>query len=94
MNKLFYFIILISFRNGLHSQTISIESKIGKSNTNYTFIKKNTCTIAFTDIRPDKNDKTILMCIPAAFTNLQNLKVDGIYSVNGKIENKLVLNHT
>ena len=94
MNKLFYFIILISFRNGLLSQTISIETKIGKSNTSYTFIKKNTCKISFTDKLPDKNDKTILVCIPAAFTNLQNLKVDGIYAVNGKIVNEKVINHT
>lgn len=94
MYKLFYLIILIGFRNGLLSQTISIETKIGKSNTNYTFIKKNTCTIAFTDKRPDKNDNTILVCIPAAFTNLQNLKIDGIYAVNGKIENKITINHS
>lgn len=94
MNKLFYLIIILSFRNGLLSQTISIETKIGKSSTNYTFIKKNTCSIAFTDKKPDKNDKNILVCIPAAFTNLQNLKVDGIYSVNGKIENKTAINRT
>ena len=39
-------------------------------------------------------DQNILVCIPAAFTNLNNLKVDGIYSVNGITRNKDVINKT
>lgn len=91
------FVILLFCVTGIHSlisQTISIETKTGGSGTHYTFIKKNTCSIGFTDKRPDKNDATILACIPAAFTNLDNNKVDGIYAVNGKIENAKVVNTT
>jgi len=89
-------IILISicYLNALLSQTISVESKIGKSKTTYTFINKKNCKISFETKRPDKTDKTILVCIPAAFTNLNNLKVDGIYSVNGITRNKDVINKT
>jgi len=89
-------IILISicYVNALLSQTISVETKIGKSKTNYTFIKKNNCKISFETKRPDKADQNILVCIPAAFTNLNNLKVDGIYSVNGITRNKDVINKT
>ena len=89
-------IILISiyFVNGLLSQTISVETKIGKSKTNYTFIKKNKCKISFETKRPNNTDQNILVCIPAAFTNLNNLKVDGIYSVNGIIRNKDVINNS
>lgn len=89
-------IILISicYVNGLLSQTISVETKIGKSKTNYTFIKKNNCKISFETKRPNNKDQNILACIPAAFTNLNNLKVDGIYSVNGIVENRDVINQT
>jgi hypothetical protein len=89
-------IILISiyFVNGLLSQTISVETKIGKSKTNYTFIKKNKCKISFETKRPNNTDQNILVTIPAAFTNLNNLKVDGIYSVNGIIRNKDVINNS
>ena len=89
-------IILISiyFVNGLLSQTISVETKIGKSKTNYTFIKKNKCKISFETKRPNNTDQNILVCIPAAFTNLNNLKVDGIYSVNGIVGNRDVINQT
>ena len=80
--------------NSLMAQNITVEAKTGSSNTHYTFIKKNTCSIAFTDKCPDKNDATVLACIPAAFTNLDNYKVDGIYAVNGKIENAAVINTT
>lgn len=93
MNKYLFIILLFSW-NGLFSQAISIEKKLGKSKTTYTFIKKNKCQIIFTDKLPDKSDDHILACIPAAFTNLNNFKVDGIYAVNGRIENKQAINKT
>ncbi len=92
MKRLVYLLVTVVSLTDLVSQNISVESKQGKSGTTYTFIKKNTCTIAFTDKRPDKNDAAILACIPAAFTNLQNYKVDGIYAVNGKVENTSAIN--
>jgi hypothetical protein len=89
-------IILISicYVNGLLSQTISVETKIGKSKTNYTFIKKNNCKISFETKRPNNTDQNILVCIPAAFTNLNNFKVDGIYSIKGIIGNRDVINQS
>lgn len=91
MKKYLFVLILFSW-NGLFSQAISIEKKIGKSKTTYTFIKKGKCKITFEDKLPSKTDLTILACIPAAFTNLDNYKVDGIYVVNGRIENKQGIN--
>ena len=91
---IFYFIGFIITGNGLQSQTISVETKIGFSKTHYTFIKKNACKISFETIRPSKTDNAILVCIPAAFTNLTNLKIDGIYSNKGVIGNKDVINKT
>ena len=94
MKKISILLFIIWFENGLLSQTISVETKIGESKTNYTFIKKNKCKISFETKRPDKTDQNMLVCIPAAFTNLNNLKVDGIYSVNGIIGNRDVINQT
>ncbi|MBC7693844.1 MAG: hypothetical protein H7141_00205 [Burkholderiales bacterium] len=94
MNKLLLLLFTLCFGNGLLSQTISIETKIGKSATNYTFFKKNKCKVSFETTRPNKKDENILVCIPAAFTNLDNLKLDGIYSVNGVIGNKKAINKT
>lgn len=94
MTKLIYIIILICFGNGLLAQTISVETKIGKSLTHYTFIKKNSCRISFSDKRPDKTDPSVLACIPAAFTDLNTSKVDGAYAVNGRIEHKTLINKT
>lgn len=92
IRTLLVYTLLIFSGNGLLAQTISVEKKIGKSKTNYTFIKKNNCKIAFEDKLPAKSDESILVCIPAAFTNLDNYKVDGIYAVNGRIENKTAIN--
>lgn len=94
IRSIFIYIFIICSGNGLLSQTISIEKKIGKSKTTYTFIKKNNCQISFEDKHPNKADKTILACIPAAFTELTNYKVDGIYAVKGRIDNKTTINKT
>lgn len=76
----------------LSAQTISLETKTGKSGTTYTFFKKNTCSIAFTDERPDKKDASVLLCIPAAFTNTGNDHIDGIFAVKGEVKNTAVIN--
>lgn len=94
IRSILIYILLIISGNGLHSQTISVERQIGKSKTTYTFIKKNNCQISFEDKLPSKTDPTVLVCIPAAFTNIDNYKVDGIYAVNGRIENKNAINKT
>jgi len=80
--------------NGLIAQSISLESKTGKSGTTYTFFKKNSCKIAFTNVRPDKKDASVLLCIPAAFTNTGNDQIDGIFAVKGKVGNTDVVNKT
>ncbi|MES2516309.1 MAG: hypothetical protein V4580_19295 [Bacteroidota bacterium] len=92
--KTIRFLVLIFCANLSFAQNISIETKTGKSSTHYTVIKKNTCSISFTDKRPDNNDPSVMVCIPAAFTNLQNLKVDGIFAVNGEVKNMQVINKT
>lgn len=87
------FFCVISLK-ALLAQTISLETKTGKSGTTYTFFKKNACKIAFTDVRPDKKDASVLLCIPAAFTNTGNDHIDGIFAVKGKVDNSGVINKT
>ena len=44
--------------------------------------------------RPDKKNDNILLCIPGAYTDLNNLKVDGLYIDNGIVYNRNAINHT
>lgn len=91
------FFILFSFiflSNSYVAQNISLETKTGKSGTTYTFFKKNACKIAFTNVRPDKKDASVLLCIPAAFTNTGNDHIDGIFAVKGEVGNTEVINKT
>lgn len=50
-------------------------------------------TIKLTDIRPDKKDTSVFLCIPAAFTLLDNGTIDGLFMVDGKIKKKSVNHH-
>ena len=92
-HRLAIFLCVITI-NGLTAQNISLESKTGKSGTAYTFFKKNACKIAFTNLRPDKKDASVLLCIPAAFTNTGNDHIDGIYAIKGEVDNRNLINKT
>lgn len=76
----------------LVAQSIGIDTKTGESGTAYTFIKKNNCVMSFETTRPDKNNAAVQLCIPAAFTNLSNDKIDGAYAVSGKTGNEKAVN--
>lgn len=94
MIRLFFISLLLLIAGCLPAQNISLQSKTGKSGTTYSFIKKNTCQISFTTTRPDQKDKSILLSIPAAFTNTSNDHIDGIYAVNGEVDNTGFINKT
>lgn len=92
--KAFFFLSFVGIITTTFAQNISLETKTGKSGTTYTFFKKNACKIAFTDVRPDKKDASVLLCIPAAFTNTGNDHIDGIFAVKGKVGNTGLINKT
>ncbi len=48
----------------------------------------------FTDKRPAEDDKTVQVCVAAAFTQLGNYKIDGAYMCKGKVSNEKAINHT
>lgn len=76
------------------SISLVIENKKATSGYNYTFFYKNNLLMDVSLKRPDKNDKNILICIPAAYTDLQSYFVDGLYIDNGKVYNKNKVNHS
>jgi hypothetical protein len=49
--------------------------------------------IALADKRPLKADTTISLCIPAAFTQLDDGSIDGLFIINGKITDRKKVNH-
>jgi hypothetical protein len=88
-------LINYGFKN--HKPTIAtlvIENKKAASGYNYTIFYKNNLLIDVSLKRPDKNDKNILICIPAAYTDLQSYFVDGLYIDNGKVYNKNKVNNS
>jgi hypothetical protein len=81
-----------SIKRVYHS-SLTIETKKGKSGlSDYTLLYKNSSKIEFTLDRPSKSDTSVLLCIPAAFTSLDKLQVDGVYIWNGKKVNHV--NHS
>ncbi|CAN5795323.1 hypothetical protein BH11BAC7_BH11BAC7_25650 [soil metagenome] len=49
--------------------------------------------IAFTDKCPRKTDTSILLCIPAAFTQLDDCSIDGLFIIDGNITERKKINH-
>lgn len=73
---------------------LTIELKAGASGqSNYKIIYKNSSKIDFETVRPNQNDTTVLLCIAAAFTKLDNYAIDGLYICKGKTGNKNEVNH-
>lgn len=66
--------------------SISIRSIKAPSGTHYLCISQNSSTIHWTTIRPKKEDKRVVLCIPAAFTGPYG-GVVGIYALTGQLFN-------
>jgi hypothetical protein len=87
---LFLIPLAFSFNYGTDNVELSVESKKAKSGNTYTIFLKKELKMLYTLKRPNKNDKSILLCIPAAFTDLANLNVDGLSIENGTVTNRKV----
>jgi hypothetical protein len=74
--------------------SLRTETKKTVSGNTYTIFYKDDLRINVSLKRPDKNDNTILLCIPGAYTDLVSLKVDGLFIDNGTVYNKNKVNHT
>src|SRR5436190_12722950 len=83
---LFVSLLFIQFKPTVN--TLQVESKKTRSGNTYTLLYKGELFMDVSVKRPDKNDKTILLCIPAAFTDLSNYGVDGLFIDKGVVYNK------
>ncbi len=101
MNKLFTLFIclwIVAITGCAQTQSkpgvgVATEQKKASSGNTYTLIYKGGSLIKFSTKRPDKKDKKVLLCIAAAFTQLDNGLVDGAYAVDGKIGNTKYNHH-
>lgn len=66
------------------TKTFAVEEKRSKDGHHYTIFRKNSSRISFEVTRPDKDDKHIQLCIPAAFTDLDTYGIDGACIEKGK----------
>ncbi len=68
---------------------IATSTKTAGSGQVYDILYKGNHKIKFTTTRPDQKDTSVLLCIAAAFTSLDNGKVDGAYAVDGVVKQEV-----
>jgi len=68
---------------------LATEQKTASSGNHYSIFHKGSNKIKLTNTRPDKKDTSVLLCIAAAFTGLDDGKVDGAYAVDGLIKQEV-----
>lgn len=72
---------------------IQIVQRQTSQGNRYTFIYQHEARADFVLKRPDEKDTSIFLCIPAAFTRLDNGSVSGIAMSNGKTSNRKGVTH-
>lgn len=106
MNKIF-FILLIPFSSCVNinadgtkldpaqkdSIVVTTNSKWKYEDEFYTVYYLLDKKIALTDKRPSKADTSIFLCIPAAFTQLDDGSIDGLFIIDGKVTDRKKVNH-
>lgn len=66
---------------------LTFQKREAPSGNDFNFMFLNGANISFTTQRPSREDKNVLLCLPAAFT-MRNGKIGGIYISDGKVFNK------
>ena len=67
---------------------IQVEHTSAASGHDYTIMKWNSATPDWTTERPSTDDKNVLLCIAAAFTQQEDNSIDGLWSDNGAMREK------
>lgn len=68
---------------------IATSTKAAGSGQVYDIMYKGANKMKFTTTRPNQKDTSVLLCIAAAFTSLDNGKVDGAYAVDGVVKQEV-----
>jgi len=87
-------ILFISFGRHQTDNGLKIENRTSKSGHHYSIFYKGALVIDFAVTRPEPSNKQILLCIPAAFTDVQTLKIDGLYIDHGVVHHQHQINHS
>lgn len=80
------FLVPVLLPTSALAEGLTIESVKGASGTPYHIYEKNDLRIGWEIKRPDKTNKKIKLCIPAAFTTTTGTVV-GVYAYKGKVGN-------
>lgn len=101
-NKLFLLLLLPLFSciqvnsDGTKVVENNPDSVVSKNNTEdefYSVFYLNNLRIELRDKRPSKSDTAIKLCIPAAFTQLDDGSIDGLFIINGIFTKREKVNH-
>ncbi|MFT4545409.1 MAG: hypothetical protein ACI9EQ_001883 [Bacteroidia bacterium] len=85
-----------------HQVTIEAPSEVlvhvtqqkSKSGDNYRFIHLGNSELSFKTTKPEKDSTQVLLSVAAAFTDLTDFKIDGVYLTNGVAFQKARTNKT
>jgi hypothetical protein len=73
---------------------LKVTKQSTKAGHQYLILQSVNAKAGFVVKRPSQSDSTILLSIPAAFTQTKNNKIDGLYLLNGVIGNSGNINHS
>lgn len=73
---------------------VRTEEKLSTSKIHYTLYYQDNLKMSFETKRPDKTDKSIYLCIAAAFTKTNDYTIDGACMRNGIVYNNNAVNTT
>lgn len=65
----------------IHTDTLHVEAR-----NYFQYALRPNSYFDFSVSRPEKTDTTVLLCVAAAFTRLDNGGIDGLFAVNGKVQ--------
>ncbi|HET6991856.1 MAG TPA: phosphodiester glycosidase family protein [Bacteroidia bacterium] len=71
----------------------SILNKWNSEDEFYSIYHLRNLKVEITNVRPLQSDTSIKLCIPAAFTQLDDGSIDGLFIINGKIVDAKKVNH-
>ncbi|HTL82659.1 MAG TPA: phosphodiester glycosidase family protein [Bacteroidia bacterium] len=83
----------VSPENNGDTTTAFFPQKACRDYACYSLFFKQKLKLELCDQRPSKKDTSIKLCIAAAFTQLENDSIDGLYIINGKVKNRNSVNH-
>ncbi|MDF2438513.1 MAG: hypothetical protein K0Q95_2889 [Bacteroidota bacterium] len=87
--------VTVAFQKiSLDRTALRVEKRKATSGNNYTIFYKDDLMIDVSLKRPQKDDPSVLMSIPAAFTEVVTIKPDGLFIDHGIVFNRNKINHT